>query len=167
MRGRTWSGTAAGSASLTTHLESEVADLTLAQAEELVAGPATDTELPVVVACDCNSDPAATASPPGDGVPRNAAYQRLIGAGFADQWSALGPDAGPGFTAVLSETVDDPDAAGLNRRIDLVLARGTDAVPVTAVRGALTGHQPSVRDPGTDLWPSDHAGVIMELRLGR
>ena len=80
---------------LTTHLESEVADLTLAQAEELVTGPATDTELPVVVACDCNSDPAATARRPGDGVPRNAAYQRLTGAGFADQWSSLGPDAGP------------------------------------------------------------------------
>jgi endonuclease/exonuclease/phosphatase family metal-dependent hydrolase len=151
----------------TTHLESELADLTLAQAEELVTGPASDTDRPVILACDCNSDPATTTLRPGDGVPRNAAYQRLTGAGYADQWSSLGPEAGSGFTALLSETVDDPNAAGLNRRVDLVLARGTEQVPVTAVRGALTGHQPSVRDPGTNLWPSDHAGVIIELRLGQ
>ena len=151
----------------TTHLESEVADLTLAQAEELVADLAAADDRPVVLVCDCNSDPAATESRPGDGVPRNAAYQRLTGAGYADQWSSLGTEAGPGFTAALSETVDDPDAAGFNRRIDLVLARGTEPVPVSAVRGVLTGNQPSIRDPGTDLWPSDHAGVIMELRLGR
>ncbi len=30
----------------------------------------------------------------------------------------------------------------------------------------VTGDEPADRDPGTGLWPSDHAGVVVELPLG-
>ena len=60
--------------------------------------------------------------------------------------------------------MNDP-AARFSRRIDLVLARGLPADRLTASRGEVTGDEPADRDPGTGLWPSDHAGVVLELPL--
>jgi hypothetical protein len=36
---------------------------------------------------------------------------------------------------------------------------------LAASNGELTGEEPAERDPGTGLWPSDHAGVVVELPL--
>jgi len=137
-----------------THLESQSAEVALAQAEELLAGPVAG-DATTVLACDCNSAPGSPA------------YARLTERGrFADQWLAAPGDPGPGYTAILGELVKDPTAAGLNRRIDLVLARPAEGRTVTPVRAELTGHEPADRDPDSGLWPSDHAGVVVELELG-
>lgn len=132
---------------VTTHLESDDPDVTTAQAQELLAGPAAAPGTPVVVAGDLNSTP----DPPA------AAYAVLTAAGFADAWR---PEAGPGFTFGLSQTVND-EQPSFDRRIDHVLVRG-----LTPVRGEVTGDEIADRDPATGLWPSDHAGVVTTLRVG-
>ena len=168
VRGFAWADLDLGRTTLrfvTTHLESESADLAQAQADELLAGAAADRSVPTLIACDCNSDPQNQTIRPPDSVPSAAAYARLTGhGGFADTWLALGPAAGPGFTFGVGESVNDP-AARFSRRIDLVLARGLPAERLTAGRGEVTGDEPADRDPGTGLWPSDHAGVVVELPL--
>lgn len=168
VRGYAWVDVAAGRTRfrfVTTHLESQSADVALAQAQELLAGPAVSTSLTTVVVCDCNSDPASSSVRPGDSVPRSAAYQSLRRAGFADEWLAQQPTTGPGFTSGLGELVDDSSAAGFTRRLDLVLARPGRFRTVSAAGGQLSGNESSDRDPATGLWPSDHAGVVLRLRI--
>jgi endonuclease/exonuclease/phosphatase family metal-dependent hydrolase len=164
VRGYAWADLTAGAAELrfvTAHLESQSADVALAQADELVAGPAAPSARPVVLVCDCNSDPGATAVQPGEDAAGAAAYERLTGAGLQDAW--LG--RGAGFTAAFSESVRDPGSGGLNRRLDLVLTRGTTETPVQVERADVLGEEVPDRDEATGLWPSDHAGVVAELRV--
>jgi hypothetical protein len=61
--------------------------------------------------------------------------------------------------------VNDPSAAALRRRLDLVLARDAGRVRIRARAAAITGAQPTERDAATGLWPSDHAGVVVQLEL--
>jgi len=150
---------------VTTHLESQSADLALAQAGELLAGPAADARTSAVIVCDCNSDPASLAVRPGDSVAESASYQLLTKhGGFADMWLRKQPSAGPGFTAGLSELVNDSTPAGFNRRLDLVLARPAPGARLTVSRADVTGEEVTNRDRRTGLWPSDHAGVVLSLR---
>jgi hypothetical protein len=65
----------------------------------------------------------------------------------------------------LSELVDD-QAPELERRIDLVLARSAPAVPVAVSSAEVTGNDMTDRDPVSKLWPSDHAGVVVQLQIG-
>jgi hypothetical protein len=118
-----------------------------------------------VIVCDCNSNPdsaaARTLLPIGSG----GAYRLLTkDDGFADLWVHQPGRAGPGSTATLGELVNDktPD---FNRRIDLVLARPAPPVEITANRAELTGNELQDRDPATGLWPSDHAGVVVQLQV--
>ncbi len=151
---------------VTTHLESRSADVNLAQADELLAGPAGVRPGLTVIACDCNSDPQDQTVAPSDTVPAAAAYTRLTSSGgFADAWLAQRLPAGPGFTSWMGETLRDPTAQ-LSRRIDLVLARGLRPEQLAACRAEVTGNEPADRDPGTGLWPSDHAGVVVQIPLG-
>jgi hypothetical protein len=52
------------------------------------------------------------------------------------------------------------------RRVDLVLARSTPAEQVAVSRAEVTGDELSNRDPATKLWPSDHAGLVVQLQIG-
>ena len=137
---------------VTTHLESQSPEVAQAQAVELLAGPATATADPTVVAGDLNS----VADPP------DPAYAVLTGGGFADTWR---PEAGPGFTFGLTETVNDGQPS-FERRIDYVLARGLSPEQLEQSRGEVTGDEPADRDAATGLWPSDHAGVVVTLAVG-
>ncbi len=151
VRGYLWADVTVGSSRFrftTTHLESQSAELAAAQAAELLTGPPGGPGRPGVLVGDLNAQR-------GD-----PAFERLAAAGWQDAAAAVGP------TAALSETVDDATAAGLDRRIDHVLVRGTAADPVTPVRAERTGADPADRDPTTGLWPSDHAGVLVVLRIG-
>lgn len=165
VRGYTWVDVRSRQGGLrlvNTHLESQSSDVALAQAEELLTGPARDRRRTVLV-CDCNSDRDTAQPPPGSTVAYNAAYRAIADAGFTDQWRAARPSPGTGNTAALSELVNDPTAAGLNRRIDLVFARS--AAHPAARRATVVGDEPADRDRATGLWPADHAGVSILLRL--
>jgi endonuclease/exonuclease/phosphatase family metal-dependent hydrolase len=168
VRGYTWVDVAVGAARVrfvNTHLESQSARVARAQAEELLNGPASDTSLPTVIACDCNSNPASIAARTGLPIGSGAAY-RLITEdhGFSDLWLQQGL-GGAGNTAWLSELVND-EAPDFERRIDLVLARSPSPGQVVANRVEVAGEELSDRDPISKLWPSDHAGVLIELRIG-
>jgi hypothetical protein len=146
-----------------THLEAFSSDLALAQAQEMLAN-ATASDLSTVVACDCNSDPLNDSVKPHDHVPHKAPYELITGAGgFTDEWLKFAP-AEQGWTSGLSETVDDPTAAGFDHRIDMIFGRTAGAGCLRVDRGEVTGTDIDDRDPATGLWPSDHGGVVLRLR---
>ena len=98
VRGFAWADVTSASVRfrfVTTHLESQSADVALAQAGELVSGAARGSALPTVIVCDCNSDPTDDATRPGDTVARSSTYDLLTGLGFRDEWLDAGrPGAG-------------------------------------------------------------------------
>ena len=173
IRGYNWADVRAGAKEfrvINTHLESERSDVAFAQAAELLAGRAAATDRPVILVCDCNSDPLNASTKPGEVHAHRDPYLLLTGAGgFADEWLRFAP-AEAGWTSGLSELVHDtPEqaAARFDHRIDLVLARGPDGAPVPVDEGWVVGRDPDERTPVTSigrLWPSDHAGVVIRLR---
>jgi hypothetical protein len=82
--------------------------------------------------------------------------------GFTDLWVQQPDRADLGDTASLSELVQDK-APDFERRIDLVLARPAPQVQIADSRAEVTGSDLQDRDPATGLWPSDHAGVVVQL----
>src|SRR5262249_34619083 len=136
---------------VTTHLDSSVPAIRVAQANELLL-TAANTNLPVVMAGDFNI-------PADSGLdPSFAGYQAIINAGFTDAWrSKRAPD--PGFTAHQAENLLNPTSQ-LSSRIDLILFRGAFGVADIS----LIGNLPADRT-ASGLWPSDHAGVAATLRL--
>lgn len=119
----------------------------LAQANELLSGPLA-TKLPVIAVGDYNS------AADGSGT---ATYALLTDAGLADAWTKLrSPD--PGFTCCQPELLDNFDSEP-SRRIDFIFMRGGPK----AKDIQLVGNDPSDRAAG--LWPSDHAGVVADIRL--
>jgi len=169
IRGYAWADVTIGHARLrfvTTHLESLSADVALGQAEELLAGPAGTAPMTTVLVCDCNSDPNSSVVGPQDRVPSSATYQLLTGGGgFGDLWSRQPDPGGPGSTAGLAELVNDPTADAFTRRLDLILARPAASTQVAVNRADVIGDEVSDRDDRTGLWPSDHAGVVTQLRI--
>ena len=168
IRGYAWADVAVGRSRfrfVTTHLESLSADLALAQAGELVAG-LERSPIAAVIACDCNSDPDSDDVRPQDKALPSAAYHLLTQrGGFSDLWSRQRTSDGPGFTAGLSELVNDPTTKGFSRRPDLVLLRATAEYGIRSGSGDVIGDKLTARDDWTGLWPSDHAGVVMHLRI--
>lgn len=164
-RGYQWVDVAQGRDSfrfVNTHLEAFSSDLALAQATELLA-VAAPSDRDVIFVCDCNSDPLNNSVKSFDHVPHKAPYDLITGTGgFTDEWLEWAP-AEQGWTSGLSETVDDPTAAGFDHRIDMVFARTAEGDGRAVDRGAVTGTQVSDRDPATGLWPSDHGGVVLTL----
>jgi len=156
---------------INTHLESESSDVAYAQAAELLAGPAAPGNgWDTILACDCNSDPLNASVKPGETHAHQDPYLLLTGAGgFHDEWLLFAP-AQAGFTSGLSELVNDtPQAAAaeFNHRIDFIFGRRADGSPMPVLRAWVTGKDPADRTPPTPigrLWPSDHAGLVVELR---
>jgi endonuclease/exonuclease/phosphatase family metal-dependent hydrolase len=128
---------------ITTHLEVAStragAEAQLAQADELVRGPAACAH-PVVMAGDFNAWPAT----PG--------YERIRAAGFADAWTQVNAESADGLTCCHRMPLDDP-ADRLRTRIDLILLRGGPTAAEAFVVGEF----------GPGIWPSDHAGVVARI----
>ena len=168
VRGYAWADVAIGSERLrfiTTHLESQGSRLARAQAEELLRGPAGNTDLSTIIACDCNSNPASPAARAGIPIGSGAAYRLITNDhGFSDLWLQQPGRTGAGHTAWLSELVDD-EKPDFERRIDLVLARPAPSAQIVVSRADVTGDELSDQDPVSKLWPSDHAGVVVELQV--
>jgi endonuclease/exonuclease/phosphatase family metal-dependent hydrolase len=149
---------------ITTHLEAFGSAIALAQAQELLSGPAAGRGHTIMVG-DFNSDPL-NGSIDVTGVRHWAPYRAVRGAGFFDEWLKWKP-AEKGWTSGLSETVDDDSAAGFDHRIDFVFARSRAGKAFPVLNGEVTGDRLRDRDPATGLWPSDHAGVVLKLKFPR
>jgi endonuclease/exonuclease/phosphatase family metal-dependent hydrolase len=169
IRGHAWADMRAGAKRfrfINTHLESQFSSTAYDQARELLDGPAA-TAAPVILVCDCNSDPLNQTIKPGDTRRHAEPYELITGeGGFTDTWLEFAP-AEAGWTSGLSELVNDTAAQAAQRfdhRIDMVFARGpAGGGNVSVDRGWVVGRDPAERTP-TGLWPSDHAGVVMRLR---
>jgi endonuclease/exonuclease/phosphatase family metal-dependent hydrolase len=117
-----------------------------AQVAELVAELAAEP-LPVVLAGDLNTDPGRASS---------SAYDALRAAGLRDAWLEAGGDP-RGDTCCQARDLRNPRST-LFERIDHVLLRG----PLAGVAASRTGAVERERT-AAGLWPSDHAGVVVEL----
>jgi hypothetical protein len=137
-----------------THLEPAdfAAEVQVAQAAELQGALSAETA-PTVLVGDLNSSP--------DGTPTPAA-RSFLEAGFEDAWAPRGG----GYTCCQEPSLRSP-VSGLDRRFDLVFLRGFQLFE-PGVRGSahakLVGARKSDRTP-SGLWPSDHAGVVVDLQL--
>jgi endonuclease/exonuclease/phosphatase family metal-dependent hydrolase len=136
-----------------THLEAFSDPIRLEQARELVAGPLRKRGT-VIFTGDINSDPDdATGADP-------AAYRKFTAAGLKDTWLAVRPQS-KGFSCCFkTETIMDPPPAPFDHRVDHVFAKGK----VRVLGGRVVGNDPANRT-ASGLWPSDHGGAVMTLRL--
>jgi hypothetical protein len=130
---------------INTHLDSFSPLIRLAQSNELLAGPVDGTPLPVVLVGDLNA------------IPGEAAHANLIGSGLEDAWVEANR-LDPGFTFGFSENLLDP-APAFTQRIDYVLASA--GVKIGKVH--TVGLDAKNRTPA-GLWPSDHAGIVANLK---
>ena len=152
-----------------THLEAYSSDAALAQALELYGdGGPLDVRRSVVFVGDINSDPLDETVHTHSTVPHSSAYDVLVapqpgGAGLFDEWLRWRP-AEEGWTSGLGEYVDDATADGFDHRIDMVLARNARGRALRPVGGTVVGTTVTDRDQATELWPSDHGGVVLRLR---
>jgi endonuclease/exonuclease/phosphatase family metal-dependent hydrolase len=138
-----------------THLESALEAPRNAQATELIArgGPLRVKGKPVIAVGDFNSDPNGRDSDPN-------AVNILKGFGLVDLWPRIMP-GNPGYTSgLLQSDLTDPTPVGFDHRIDLIFSKPA----LKGSGGKVVGKKPSDRAPN-GLWPSDHAGVVLTLRL--
>lgn len=135
---------------VSTHLEPLSPPVQVAQALELLSGPA-QTTLPLILLGDFNS--AADGS-------TTATYGLLTAAGLVDTWNAAHP-GDPGPTCCQAADLLNPTST-LSERIDIVFTRGE----FTVLDSEIVGEELDDRTPA-GLWPSDHAGVVSTLRLPR
>jgi hypothetical protein len=104
--------------------------------------------------------------------------QTYLDAGFEDTWLLAGnaecdPATGEGCTCCISGgDAEDYDGGGLrnpagsrDERIDFVLVRNAIACDLQARAEVFAGEAAAEPADGY-LWPSDHAGVLAELRCG-
>jgi hypothetical protein len=124
------------------------------QAAEFAAGIGAD--LPVVAGGDFNTDAYGTST---------GTYTDLLTYGFEDAWS----QSGDGMTCCQSEDLSDRKSIR-DRRVDLVLLRGDFGLLEPGIRGAVRTRVLGSRNSDlteSGLWPSDHAGVLAEMKLPR
>lgn len=142
-----------------THLETEESPLVQeAQAAEFLAGPGKGGTIVATGDFNSASDGSTTTS-----------YAQLTAPGkFRDSWSEK--LLGPGDSCCQESNVIPQLAPGqlnnpvstLKTRIDLILSRG--AARSDGDDAELIGDTPFQGAP--PFWPSDHAGVVSDLRLG-
>jgi endonuclease/exonuclease/phosphatase family metal-dependent hydrolase len=130
------------------HAEAYCADCATKQFEELLraSNGAKSKKLATIMAGDFNSDPAATDE-------KAEGYRAVVAAGFKNTGKRTA-------TCCQSETLDNP-VSELETWIDHIMVRPAARV----LKRQIVGDQPSDMIGG--LWPSDHAGVIVKLRLKR
>lgn len=142
---------------VTTHLETEeFPAVQQAQAAEFLAGPGRGGT--IVATGDFNSaaDGSTTTSYAQLTAPgkfRDAWDEGQLGSGWSCCQESNTPPLAPG-------ALTNP-ASTLRERIDLILGRG--AARSTGDEATLVGDTPFQAEP--PFWPSDHAGVVAEVRL--
>jgi hypothetical protein len=133
---------------VTTHLDSVSPQAQVAQAQELLAGPAA-TALPLIVVGDFNSPADGTGSP---------TYGFLRDRGLHDVWTdAVLPR--DGFTCCQDADLRNPTSKA-SQRIDVIWTRG----PFNGLFPRVLGTTWFDRLP-SGLWPSDHGFVAAALVL--
>jgi endonuclease/exonuclease/phosphatase family metal-dependent hydrolase len=136
-----------------THLEAFSMDIRALQAKELAASLAA-SPFPVVLVGDLNSLRGVA----GD------SHQILLDEGFVDAWVAAMGDV-PGFTAGQDSDLRNVPSA-LTHTVDYILYTDDGMIVAVEGSGSIIGDELEDRTP-SGLWPSDHAGVVVTLHIGR
>ena len=98
-------------------------------------------------------------SPNDDEFPRVVPpYQQFIDEGYNDAWNLRRPST-PGYTCCQAESLLNK-GSNLRRRIDFIFSRR----PIKGGTIRLVGAKQADKTPPIRLWPSDHAGIVAELR---
>jgi hypothetical protein len=96
-------------------------------------------------------------------------YGMLMDAGFQDAWRTAHPGRPfRGYTCCQAPELDNP-VSELGQRIDFVLLRAAQGPPGLhrlpgGVSAEIVGDKSWNRTSPSGLWPSDHAGLLVELR---
>jgi hypothetical protein len=141
----------------TTHFESAVQEIRMAQAQELIARM-SDSPYPVIVVGDLNTE-----------APSGATYGMFVQAGFTDLWDRNQiPHSGPGWTCCHPGSLMGYDRIP-DKRIDLILFRSPNTKHGNAGLGSVfvevVGEDESDKTTPTGLWASDHDGVVATIRV--
>lgn len=131
-----------------THLEPVAPPVRNAQGKELYDALA-QSPYPVTAVGDFNSLPEDMTGP----------YGTFTAGGYEEAWSTV-HDAGRGFTAVQDPNLTNVPSK-LDSRIDYVFYQPGR---LSALYADVIGDKLRDRTP-TGLWPSDHAGLVVRLRL--
>ncbi len=135
----------------TTHLDPVVPAIRQAQANELLQG--IGNTLPVILVGDFNANPSDSSDP---------THQSFLLANFDDAWLLRRP-FNPGSTCCQEGDLLNPKSL-LSVRLDWVLFRGRFRGDFHVLDAELIGDKRNERTR-SGLWPSDHAGVAVKLRL--
>jgi endonuclease/exonuclease/phosphatase family metal-dependent hydrolase len=140
-----------------THLEPADLDVQLEQAEELIDELSGETK-PVIVVGDLN-----TPAPTGE------TYRLFEMNGYVDTWTRnLEKGEGEGFTNPHDSDLRNAES-DLYQRVDLILVRNqagrSGKTVIGPVFATVWGDEQADRTALQNLWPSDHAAVIAELRV--
>ena len=88
------------------------------------------------------------------------AVNLIKGAGLFDLWPRI-MSGNPGFSCCLENSdLSNTTGAGFDHRIDLIFSK----LALKGSGGKVVGNKARNRAPN-GLWPSDHAGVVLTLRL--
>ena len=143
-----------------THLEAFITPIRNLQALELKAS-LDASPYPVVLAGDLNSRPTDS----------SGAYGAMQSIGLADAWSVAEGAAG-GFTSGQTDPLTNVPSQ-IDHRIDYVLYDPDGSPELRALDAEVLGEELDDRATSTVtgtprlLWPSDHAGVVATLGVGR
>jgi hypothetical protein len=134
----------------------DIAMIQAMQLEELM-GIVENSPNPVFLVGDFNSDADGSTTP---------TYQAVVDSGFVDTWSAR-RRSGAGYTANQAHDLMN-ETSQLFHRIDFVFFRDefthTKGLLGGMVKAMLLGESQADKTE-SGLWPSDHAGVAVSLRL--
>jgi endonuclease/exonuclease/phosphatase family metal-dependent hydrolase len=148
-----------------THLETGESDdfriVQHYQMGELLGYLSTQTENPIILVGDLNSDPRDTEFDAGIHGTIYPPYSQAITAGYLDVWEWSNRHTGD-FTCCFDEFVSD-SSAELYERIDHVLLFEQNDFTLDEARVVITGDEQ--QDMIDGLWPSDHAGVAAQIEF--
>ena len=134
-----------------------------AQAFELVNCPLNTGSGPVVVVGDINSSPEDEViylELDGTILEIVPPYMQLQGAGYLDTWK-LRPGKPPGFTCCQEENLLNQESI-VSERVDLIFF---SEFPVNKVKSNVVGNDEADKTIPSELWPSDHAGVVTRMEF--
>lgn len=102
-----------------------------------------------------------------EGTPYTPPYMLAVDAGYLDAWLEQ-ETYDEGYTSGFDETISNPFDK-LETRIDLIFLDPLDLklkeVEADVVGDEVTDMVPNPNAPGYSLWPSDHAGVVAEIKF--
>lgn len=139
-----------------THLEPFSELVQVPQAQQLIA-TMDDEEIPVIVVGDLNSR-----------APTGTTYQLFQSAGYVDAWTEnVNIREGEGLTNPHDADLRNEEV-NFDKRIDLIFVRNLAGSSEVSVVGPAFGYvlgDDFNERTRTGMWPSDHAGVVLEIHI--